>query len=39
LAELLDIRYPHELEAARRELVARDLIAYERGLYQVLAGR
>jgi len=36
LAELLDIRYPHELEAARRELVARDLIAYERGLYQVL---
>src|SRR5215472_3975682 len=36
LAELLDIRYPHELEAARRELVARELIVYERGLYQVL---
>ena len=36
LAELLDIHYAHELEAARRELVARDLIAYERGLYQVL---
>jgi hypothetical protein len=36
LAELLGIRYPHELEAARRELVARDLIVYERGLYQVL---
>jgi hypothetical protein len=32
----LDIHYAHELEAARRELVARDLIAYERGLYQVL---
>jgi hypothetical protein len=27
LAELLDIRFPHELAAARRELVARDLIA------------
>ncbi len=36
LGELLDIHYPHELVAARRELVARDLIAYERGLYQVL---
>lgn len=36
LGELLDIRYPHELVAARRELVARDLIAYEGGLYQVL---
>jgi hypothetical protein len=36
LAELLDIHYAHELEAARRELVARDLITYERGLYQVL---
>lgn len=36
LAELLDIRFPHELEAARQELVARDLIAYEGGIYQVL---
>ena len=30
------IRYPHELIAARKELVARDLIAYENGIYQVL---
>ena len=36
LAELLDIRFPHELGAARRELVARDLIAYADGIYQVL---
>jgi hypothetical protein len=36
LAELLDIRFPHELKAARNELVARDLIAYEDGIYQVL---
>jgi len=36
LAELLDIRFPHELDAARKELVARDLIAYEGGIYQVL---
>jgi hypothetical protein len=36
LAELLDIRFPHELEAARNELVARDLLAYENGIYQVL---
>ncbi len=36
LAELLDIRFPHELEGARKELVARDLIAYEGGIYQVL---
>src|SRR5438270_5528888 len=36
LAELLDIRFPHELEAARNELVARVLIAYEDGIYQVL---
>ena len=36
LAELLDIRFPHELEAARNELVARDLIAYKGGIYQVL---
>ena len=36
LAELLDIRFPHELEGARKELVARDLIAYQDGIYQVL---
>jgi hypothetical protein len=36
LGELLDIRFPHELKAARNELVARDLIAYEGGIYQVL---
>jgi hypothetical protein len=36
LAELLDIRFPHELEGARKELVARDMIAYEDGIYQVL---
>ena len=36
LAELLDIRFPHELDGARNELVARDLIAYEGGIYQVL---
>jgi len=36
LAELLDNRFPHELDGARKELVARDLIAYEGGIYQVL---
>ena len=36
LAELLDIRFPHELDGARKELVMRDLIAYEGGIYQVL---
>jgi hypothetical protein len=36
LAELLDVRFPHELDGARKELVARDLIAYEAGIYQVL---
>src|SRR5947209_18523772 len=36
LGEFLDIRYPHELVGARRELVARDLIAYAEGIYQVL---
>ena len=36
LAELLDIRFPHELQAARQELVVRDLIAYAGGIYQVL---
>jgi hypothetical protein len=36
LAELLDIRFLHELEAARNELMARDLVAYVGGIYQVL---
>src|SRR5215471_21141565 len=36
LGELLEIRYPHELAGARSELVARDLIAYDGALYQVL---
>jgi len=36
LAELLDIRHPHELIGARDELVDRDLIAYDHGIYQVL---
>ena len=36
LAEMLEIRFPHELDGARKELVARDLIAYEDGIYQVL---
>jgi hypothetical protein len=36
LAELLEIRYPHELTGARSELVARDLIAFKQGIYQVL---
>ena len=29
-------RYPHELTGARDELVVRDLIAYQGGIYQVL---
>jgi hypothetical protein len=36
LAEMLEIRHAHELTGARAELVARDLIAFEEGLYQVL---
>lgn len=36
LGELLDIRYAHELTGARAELVARDLIAYQGGIYQIL---
>jgi hypothetical protein len=36
LAELIEIRYPHELSGARNELIARDLIAFEQGIYQVL---
>ena len=34
--ELLDIRHRHELTGARDELVARDLIAFQDGVYQVL---
>jgi hypothetical protein len=37
LAELLEVRHPHELTGARSELVARDLIAFEEGIYQVLS--
>jgi hypothetical protein len=36
LGELLDIRHRHELTGARDELVARDLIAFSEGVYQVL---
>ena len=36
LAELLDIRHRHELTGAREELVARDLIGFKEGIYQVL---
>lgn len=36
LAELLEVQYPHELAGARDELMARDLIAFEQGVYQVL---
>ncbi|MDA2938157.1 hypothetical protein MYX75_07845 [Acidobacteria bacterium AH-259-A15] len=36
LCELLDVRYPHELVGARNQLMARDLIAFESGIYQVL---
>jgi hypothetical protein len=36
LAEILDIRYAHELTGARNELVARELIAFKDRVYQVL---
>jgi hypothetical protein len=36
LGEFLDIRHRHELTSARDELVARDLIAFQDGIYQVL---
>jgi len=36
LAEILDIQHVHELTGARNELIGRDLIAFERGIYQVL---
>src|SRR3990172_379434 len=34
--EVLEIRHGHELAGARAELVARDLIAFKDGIYQVL---
>ena len=36
LTQLLDVRFSHELEGARNQLVACDLIAFEEGIYQVL---
>ncbi len=36
LGEILEIRHAHELTGARNELVERGLIAFERGIYQVL---
>jgi hypothetical protein len=36
LAEILEIRHAHELAGARSELIHRDLIAFEEGIYQVL---
>ena len=36
LGEILEIRHAHELSGARNELIDRDLIAFERGIYQVL---
>src|SRR5260370_13408196 len=36
LAGMLDIRFPHELQPARNELVARGLISYACRDYQVL---
>jgi hypothetical protein len=36
LGEFLDIRHRHELTSARDELVGRNLIAFQDGIYQVL---
>ena len=36
LGEILDIDHAHELTGARSEVVDRGLIAFERGIYQVL---
>ena len=36
LWEVLDIRHGHELTGACDELIARDLIAFKDGIYQVL---
>jgi hypothetical protein len=36
LEELLEIHHCHELTGARDELLARDLIAFKDGVYQVL---
>jgi len=35
LEEILEIRHAHELTGARAELIDRDLIAFEHGIYQV----
>jgi hypothetical protein len=35
LAEILEIQHAHELTGARSELIDRDLIAFEHGIYQV----
>ena len=37
LGEILEIRHAHELNGARMELVARDLIAVQGRIHQVLA--
>jgi hypothetical protein len=36
LTEILDIRHTHELASARGELIDRELIAFEHGVYQVM---
>lgn len=36
LAEILEIQHAHELTGARSELMDRNLIAFEHGIYQVL---
>jgi hypothetical protein len=36
MEELLEIHHRHELTGARNELMARDLIAFKDGVYQVL---
>ena len=36
LGEILEIQHAHDLTGARSELIDRDLIAFEHGIYQVL---
>jgi hypothetical protein len=36
MAQLLEVRFEHELIGAREKLMARDLIAFQNGIYQVL---
>jgi len=36
LGEILEIHHPHELTGARNELMDRGLIAFEKGIYQIL---